>query len=78
MRTWWIDEPVLMGSSNPTDSELEQLRRAGFTLVVSLLAETKQKPNYDPERAAKLVRSLFIIHLSVSVGRGRPCWPLAS
>lgn len=54
MSTWWIDEPVLMGSGNPTDSALVQLRSAGFTLVVSLLDETKQEPRYDPERAAKL------------------------
>jgi len=54
MSTWWIDEPILMGSSNPTDRELEQLRSAGFTLVVSLLDETEQKPSYDPERAARL------------------------
>ena len=54
MSTWWIDEPILMGSGNPTDRELEQLRSAGFTLVVSLLDETNQQPRYDPERAAKL------------------------
>jgi hypothetical protein len=26
MATWWIDEPGLMGSANPTDADLESMR----------------------------------------------------
>jgi len=26
MDTWWIDKPHLLGSSNPSDADLEQLR----------------------------------------------------
>lgn len=54
MSTWWIDKPVLMGSSNPTDTELEHLRSGGFTLVVSLLDEAHQPPMYNPQRLEQL------------------------
>jgi predicted RNase H-like HicB family nuclease len=27
MLTWWIDEPVLKGSANPTDKDLAELRK---------------------------------------------------
>ena len=50
MDTWWIDEPWLLGSSNPTTADLEQLRAGGFTVVVSLLREDEQSPRYDPYR----------------------------
>jgi hypothetical protein len=29
--TWWIDEPVLKGSANPTDEDLTHLRAQDFT-----------------------------------------------
>ena len=51
MDTWWIDEPHLLGSRNPTDAELEQLRSNGFEIVVSLLRADEQTPGYDRERA---------------------------
>lgn len=54
MQTWWIDEPYLLGSRNPTDHDLERLRREGFTVLVSLLPEEKQPPRYDVGRAADL------------------------
>ena len=47
MTTWWIDEPYLMGSSNPTDEELIDLRADGFTLLVCLLDPTEQHPKYN-------------------------------
>jgi hypothetical protein len=37
--TWWIDEPVLKGSGNPTDEDLAELRAQGFATAVSLLEE---------------------------------------
>lgn len=43
-----------MGSSNPTDPELEQLCNVGFTLVVSLLDEAHQPPRYTPQRLEEL------------------------
>jgi atypical dual specificity phosphatase len=49
MTTWWIDEPWLMGSSNPTDEELADLRADGFTVLVCLLDPTEQHPRYDVE-----------------------------
>lgn len=47
MTTWWIDEPILLGSSNPTEAELGALAVEGFSIVVSLLREDEQEPNYD-------------------------------
>jgi len=47
MDTWWICEPHLLGSRNPTTAELEQLRGEGFQLLVSLLQEEEQAPKYD-------------------------------
>ncbi len=54
MDVWWIDEPVILGSSNPTTSDLEELRGQGFEVVVSLLREQEQPPNYDVARAVAL------------------------
>jgi hypothetical protein len=50
-RNWWIDEPLVMGSSNPTDQDLGQLRAEGFSVVFSFLDEKEQPPNYDKQRA---------------------------
>lgn len=52
MGTWWIDEPFLLGSSNPTDEELGSLRDQGFTILVSLLDQSKQPPRYDVSAVA--------------------------
>ncbi len=54
LRSWWIDQPILKGSSNPTEIELAELAAEGFTLVISLLEESEQLPRYDPERLAGL------------------------
>ena len=47
MRRWWIEEPILLGSSNPTNRELEDLYREGFRTIISLLDENEQTPDYD-------------------------------
>jgi hypothetical protein len=44
MDTWWIDNPHLLGSRNPTLADLEQLRRDGFEVLISLLKEDEQSP----------------------------------
>ena len=44
---WWIDEPVLMGSHNPSDCELNELLRNGVKTLVSLLEQKAEKPAYD-------------------------------
>ena len=54
MDTWWIDSPHLMGSSNPTLTDLEQLRGGGFAVLVSLLKEEEQAPRYDISRVTAL------------------------
>jgi protein-tyrosine phosphatase len=46
--TWWIDEPWLLASSNPTDPELQQLRAHGFSVLVSLLDARREQSRYDP------------------------------
>ena len=43
---WWIEEPWLMGSHNPTDRELAGMIESGVATVISLLDETEQKPLY--------------------------------
>ena len=48
---WWIDEPVIRGSANPTDRDLQPLRAEGFTIAVSLLVESVQPPRYDKQSA---------------------------
>jgi hypothetical protein len=50
--TWWVDEPWVMASSNPSDEDLERLRVLGFSVVLSLLEEKKQPPRYDKKSAA--------------------------
>lgn len=47
MDTWWIDKPHLLGSSNPSNADLKELRRDGFGVLVSLLCEETQPPRYD-------------------------------
>ena len=51
MSRWWIDEPVFVGSSNPTTDELKDLFQLGFRTIISLLDESKQLPNYDLDEA---------------------------
>jgi atypical dual specificity phosphatase len=51
MDIWWIDEPRLLGSGNPTFGDLVKLRAQGFEVIVSLLDEDVQRPYYDPARA---------------------------
>jgi hypothetical protein len=41
--TWWIDEPVLKGSSNPKDEDLAELRAQGFATAVSMLEKTSSR-----------------------------------
>jgi atypical dual specificity phosphatase len=50
MDVWWIDEPHLLGSCNPTTADLEELRAQGFSMIVSLLEEDLQPPKYDLAR----------------------------
>ena len=50
MRQWWIEEPRLLATGNPTDEELDDLRRKGFTQIVSLLEDDKERPRYDTTR----------------------------
>ena len=51
MCPWWIDEPTLLGSSNPSTPDLKRLRAQGFQVLVSLLCEHKQAPNYAHAKA---------------------------
>jgi atypical dual specificity phosphatase len=47
MSQWWIDEPILLGSSNPTNGQLEEFYDEGFRTIISLLDEAEQSPSYD-------------------------------
>jgi atypical dual specificity phosphatase len=50
MDIWWIDEPRLLGSCNPTTDDLSKLRADGVSVIVSLLDEEVQPPKYDLAR----------------------------
>lgn len=63
MNTWWIDEPLIMGSSNPTTDQLKQLHREGFRSIISLLDEEEQLPNYDTEEIETMGFKRFSIPL---------------
>jgi atypical dual specificity phosphatase len=54
MSQWWIDETTLLGSSNPTDRELEDLYHKGFRTIISLLDEDEQSPYYDTKKMEKI------------------------
>lgn len=54
MDVWWIDEPIVLGSSNPSTEYLETLRVQGFEVLVSLLREQEQPPRYDVPRVLAL------------------------
>jgi atypical dual specificity phosphatase len=54
MDVWWIDEPVVLGSCNPSMEDLEALRTQGFSVSVSLLREQEQPPAYDVARVLAL------------------------
>jgi atypical dual specificity phosphatase len=47
MDTWWIDKPTLMGSRNPTNAELKELRGDGFVVLISFLDENEQESKYE-------------------------------
>jgi protein-tyrosine phosphatase len=49
--TWWIDDPLIKGSGNPTDDDLLKLYTQGFRHAVCLLEEDKQLPRYDKHSA---------------------------
>jgi hypothetical protein len=35
--TWWLEEPILSGNSNPSDGELERLQPSAFSVILHLL-----------------------------------------
>lgn len=70
-RTWWIDEPLVMASGNPTDEDLAQLRARGFGVAVSFLQEDKQSPRYDRKAAALAGWSIH----SIPIEEGRAALP---
>jgi len=46
---WWIEEDILAGSHNPSEQELREAEKLGFTTLISLLDETEQMPAYSLE-----------------------------
>ena len=53
MSQWWIEEPILLGSRNPTERELEVLYHEGFRTIISLLDED-ESPYYDPKKMEEM------------------------
>lgn len=54
MSTWWVDAGLVLGSTNPTNEELERLRAEGFNILVSFLDENQQPLRYDAKRTQEL------------------------
>lgn len=54
MSTWWIEEPILIGSSNPADADLEAFYAQGFRTIICLLDDAEQQTNYDVTAAASI------------------------
>jgi atypical dual specificity phosphatase len=54
MSSWWIDEPLILGGSNPTTGQLEKLYQEGYRTIISLLDEREQSPNYDIEEVGAM------------------------
>lgn len=46
LNAWWIHGGRLLASANPTDSDLGDLRAKGFAVLVSLIDERHEWPNY--------------------------------
>jgi atypical dual specificity phosphatase len=63
MRSWWIDEPLVLGSSNPMTGQLKRLYQEGFRSMISLLDEREQSPNYDIEEVEAMGFMRFSIPL---------------
>ena len=64
MSSWWIDESLVLGSSNPATRQLEKLYQEGFRSVISLLDEGEQSPEYDVEE----VKAMGFERYSVPLG----------
>ena len=68
--TWWIDDPLIKGSGNPTDEDLRELRAQGLSRAICLLEENKQLPRYDKHSAETKGWSIY----SIPIEEGRaPC-----
>ena len=63
MSSWWIDEPLVLGSSNPTMGQLKKLYQEGFRSIISLLDERKQRPDYDTKEVGTMGFKHFSIPL---------------
>jgi len=59
--TWWIDEPRVKGSANPTDEDLAQFCAQGFATAVSLLEEDKQPARYNRQAALSVGWTIYSI-----------------
>jgi protein-tyrosine phosphatase len=46
MIAWWIEKPTILAGSCPTESQLRELYREGFRVIVSLIDERQQPPLY--------------------------------
>lgn len=63
MSSWWIGEPLVLGSSNPTTEQLKALYHEGFRSIISLLDEGEQSPNYDVEEVEAMGYKRYSIPL---------------
>ncbi len=68
-RTWWIDEPFVKASSNPTSEDLAELRSEGFSAIISFLDEKTQPARYDRTSTAD---GGWTVHSIPIAGGGTP------
>jgi ADP-ribosylglycohydrolase/protein-tyrosine phosphatase len=68
-RSWWIDQPLVKASSNPTREDLAELRSQGFSVIVSFLDEKKQPARYE---SAFIAENGWVVHSIPIAGGGDP------
>jgi atypical dual specificity phosphatase len=64
MFSWWIEEPTILAGSCPTESQLRELYREGFRIIVSLIDEREQPPLYNGQNLLDLGYSRYNIPIS--------------
>ncbi|MBN1546023.1 MAG: dual specificity protein phosphatase family protein [Syntrophaceae bacterium] len=67
MIAWWIEKPIILASSCPTDRQLLMLYREGFRVIISLIDEREEPPLYD----RKTANDIGFVRHNIPVAEGR-------
>ena len=67
MIAWWIEKPIILACSCPTDRQLLMLYREGFRIIISLIDEREEPPLYD----RKTANDIGFVRHNIPVAEGR-------